>query len=63
MRTVTTIYCRCGEPCGKEYPPRFSNLDGGEPSFSEGIGENFEWNDEWFCSEACREKAIKEEAL
>ncbi len=54
---VTTIYCpQCGEPCGREYPPRFSILDGGDPGFCEGKGEDFEVDGVWHCSQECADK-------
>lgn len=55
----TPIYCpQCGKQCGIEYPPRFSSLDGGEPGFSEGIGEDFNVDGEWHCSEECRRRSV-----
>ena len=51
----TIIYCpQCDTPCGIQHPDRGpSYSSGGEPGYAEGIGENFVWNDEWYCSEEC----------
>lgn len=58
------IYCRCGEPCGYQYPdtgPTYSS--GGEQGYAEGPGEDFTLNDEWFCSQECLDEAKQKEAV
>lgn len=60
MAKPTTIRCHCGEPCGIEYPARISRLDGGEPSYREGVGENFVVESFWHCSEECAEESRRD---
>jgi hypothetical protein len=63
LKRPEDIICpQCGEVCGKEYPARFSLLDGGEPGFSEGIGENFVVDGAWHCSKECADKTRAENA-
>jgi hypothetical protein len=54
------IYCRCGQPCGRQYPDY-----PGEPGFSEGFGEDFVLYEIWHCSQKCLDeaKAVVEKAI
>lgn len=62
MRTPTIIRChQCDKECGRSYPDRWSSIDGGEPGFREGIGENYvDAEGRWHCSQACLDKTIAE---
>ena len=61
---MKVIECaNCGEPCGKEYPDRISDIDGGEPGFREGKGEDFALDGVWFCSQKCLNFAMAEIAF
>jgi hypothetical protein len=58
---MTIIECPiCGELCGKEYPDYFNKGGSWDQGFREGPGENFVYDDEWYCSQECMDEAKRQ---